>query len=120
MEKENSDLHQEHLDFVKSNFDELRDRAIEDLTRYTSGWAVYTIDFLNSVAEINGSARRLEAGVVSLVRNGHAHRFTEPHVARLLREAEDVWSVRIDELIGLLAAECSRIEDKQVKPASHS
>ena len=115
MGHELTDSHQQHLDFVKDNFEQLRDCAIEDLTRYTSAWSVYTIDFLNCLAEIQGSDLRLDNSVVMLIRNDDRHRITEPRVPKLLSEAQDARSIKINELIGLLSSTCSKIDAKEAK-----
>jgi len=115
MGHELTDSHQQHLDFVKDNFEQLRDCAIEDLTRYTSAWSVYTIDFLNCLAEIQGSDLRLDNSVVMLIRNDDQHRITEPRVPKLLSEAQDARSIKINELIGLLSSTCSKIDAKEAK-----
>lgn len=109
MHKELTEPHQQHLDYIESNFDNLRDRAIDDLTHYTRRWAIYTIDFLNSVAEIQGSSQRVDEHVVSLVRNDRK-RIGEPRVEILLGEAKSAGSMEIEEVIRLISAECSKIK----------
>ena len=115
MGHELTDSHQQRLDFVKDNFEQLRDCAIEDLTCYTSAWAVYTIDFLNCLAEIQGADVRLDNSVVTLVRNEDRHRITEPRISKLLSEAQDAQSIKINELIGLLTSTCSKIDAKEAR-----
>jgi hypothetical protein len=94
-----------HLQHILDHFDDFREMAIEDLTHYTSPWAVYTVDFLNTVAEIQGSDARIEERMVSQLA-GNARRLLDPKVARLLREARDARSMKVDEIIGRIASEC--------------
>lgn len=97
--------HAHHLKHILDHFDDFREMAIEDLTHYTSPWAVYTVDFLNTVAEIQGSDARVEERMVSQLAS-NAKRLLDPKVARLLREARDARSMRVEEIIGRIADEC--------------
>jgi hypothetical protein len=90
-------------EFVDKHFDRLRDAALHDLTSYVSGWSVYTIDFLNAVAELQGFSKRLSAETVVALRKG-PKRIREPRLAELFREAEDARSLKIDEVLELVAA----------------
>jgi len=60
MRQEPTSIQRKNFDFIKSNFARLRDCAVEDLIHYTSPWAIYTVDFLNSVAEMQGIDARLD------------------------------------------------------------
>ena len=112
MHTDSTQEHQQHLDYVDRNFDALRACAIEDLTHYTSRWAVYTVDFLNCVAEIQGCPERVDGDIVSRIRNDRK-RILEPRVEKLISEAKSARSMRIDEVIGLISAECSRIAPEE-------
>jgi hypothetical protein len=89
--------------FVDEHFDRLREAAVHDLTSYVSGWSIYTIDFLNAVAELQGNPKRLSAETVVALRKG-PKRIREPRLAELLREADDARSLKISEVIELVAA----------------
>lgn len=90
-------------EFVDIHFDRLRDAALHDLTSYVSGWSVYTIDFLNAVAELQGISKRLSSETVVALRKG-PKRIREPRLTELFREADDAQSLKIDEVLELVAA----------------
>lgn len=91
-------------EFIERNFDKLREAAIQDLTRYTCGWSVYSINFLNAIAAMQGAKSRLGPEVVAELRKG-PKRVCDPRVAELMREARDPRSMRIEEIIALVSAE---------------
>jgi hypothetical protein len=90
--------------FVERNFDALRGAAIEDLTRYSCGWSVYSINFLNAVAELQGVASRMEPHVISALRRD-AKRIRNPGLAKLMRRADTPRSMKIEEIMTLISAE---------------
>lgn len=90
-------------EFVEEHFDRLREAAVHDLTSYVSGWSIYTIDFLNAVAELQGNPKRLSAETVVALRKG-PKRIREPRLTELLRAADDAHALRIGEIIELVAA----------------
>ncbi len=92
--------------FIERNFDALRVAAIEDLTRYSSGWSVYSINFLNAVADLQGVPSRIKPLVVSRLRRD-AKRVRNPRLARLMRRAQTPRSMKIEEIMTLISAELS-------------
>lgn len=93
-------------DFVSKNFDQLRNAAIEDLTRYVSGWSVYSVKFLNSVAEFQGVDARLDPDVIPELRRD-AKRVEVPHLRKLFRQATDAQTMEIEKIIEIISAEAS-------------
>ncbi len=90
--------------FVERNFDALRVAAIEDLTRYSCGWSVYSINFLNAIADLQGVPSRIEPRVISHLRRD-AKRIRNPRLARLMRRADAPRSMKIEEIMALISAE---------------
>jgi hypothetical protein len=94
-------------DFVERNFDHLRENAIQDFTRYACGWSVYSINFLNAVAELQGVNLRLRPEIVPELRRG-SKRVGEPRLAKLMQEARDARSMKIEDIITLISAQAKR------------
>lgn len=96
-------------EYVEQHFACLRDAALQDLTSYVSGWSVYTIDFLNTVAELQAVPERLSAEAVVALRKGPKC-IRERRLAILIRDAKDPWSMKIAEILELIAA---KAEDRR-------
>ncbi len=94
-------------DFVEEHFDQLKNAAIEDLTRYVSGWSVYSVKFINSVAEFQGVDARLDPEVIPELRK-ESKRVEVPHLRKLFRQATDAQSMEIERIIELISAEASQ------------
>ena len=90
--------------FVEQFFDALRDNAIQDLTRYVSGWSIYSVHFLNAVAMVQGVSVRLDNETILLLRRG-AKRATAPDLLPLLREATGPRDMAIERIIRLIRDE---------------
>ena len=90
--------------FVEQNFDALRGAAIEDLTRYSCGWSVYSISFLNAVADLQGVPSRLDRHVISELRRD-GKRVRNPRLAKLMRKADTPDAMKIEEIMSLISAE---------------
>lgn len=106
MRQNNSDFTLYSAEFVERNFERLRQAAIQDLTRYTCGWSIYSINFLNAVAELQGVEARLGGEVVTALRRD-AKRVRNPRLAELMRQARDARSMKIEEIMALISAEAS-------------
>ena len=94
-------------DFVRANFAKLKDNAIQDLTRYVSGWSIYSIHFLNAVAQLQGVAARLDNETILALRRG-AKRATAPDLVPLLRDANDADAMEIERIINLIREEAGQ------------
>ena len=90
--------------FVERNFDALRVAAIEDLTRYSCGWSIYSINFLNAVADLQGVPARIKPRVIARLRRD-GKRIRNPRLARLMRRAQTPRSMKIEEIMTLISAE---------------
>ena len=93
--------------FVEASFDKLRDNAIQDITRYVSGWSIYSVHFLNAVAIMQDVEARLDNETLLALRRG-AKRAAAPDLVPLLREARDPRSMQIERIIGLIRAEAGQ------------
>lgn len=94
-------------DFVRANFAKLTDNAIQDLTRYVSGWSIYSIHFLNAVAQMQGVAARLDNETIVALRRG-AKRATAPDLVPLLRDAGSVEEMEIERIVNLIREEAGQ------------
>ena len=94
-------------DFVRANFARLKENAIQDITRYVSGWSIYSIHFLNAVAQMRGIEARLDNETILALRRG-AKRATAPDLVPLLRDAEDVDAMEIERIVALIREEAGQ------------
>ena len=94
-------------DFVRANFARLKDNAIQDLTRYVSGWSIYSIHFLNAVAMLQGVEVRLDNETILALRRG-AKRATAPDLVPLLRDASDADTMEVERIIALIREEAGQ------------
>ncbi len=99
-------------EFLSENFDDLRNAAIEDLTRYVSGWSVYSVKFLNSVAELQGIDARLDPEIIPELRR-LSKRVEVPHLRKLIRQATDADSMEVEKIIEIISAQASPHMSKQ-------
>ena len=90
--------------FVEQFFDSLRENAIQDLTRYVSGWSIYSVHFLNAIAQMQGIDIRLDNETILLLRRG-AKRATAPDLLPLLQEPQNAAAMQIERIIGTIRAE---------------
>ena len=90
--------------FVEQFFDALRENAIQDLTRYVSGWSIYSIHFLNAVAMAQGVDARLDNETILLLRRG-AKRAKAPELLPLLEEATGPGDMEIERVIRVIRDE---------------
>ena len=95
-------------DYIENNFDSLRDAALQNLTSYVCGWSMYTMEFLNAVAVLQGSKRRLDLDAVVALRKG-PKRIRDPRLATLIRESRSARTMKIDEIIELIE---SKVEER--------
>ena len=89
-------------EYIDRHFDSLQKAALENLTSYVSGWSIYSIDFLNAVAELQGSPQRVGPDAVVALRRG-PKRIRDPRLAALIGEANDARSMPIDEIIEMIS-----------------
>ena len=94
-------------DFVASSFERLRENAIQDLTRYVSGWSIYSIHFLNAVAIARGTPGRLDNETILALRRG-AKRATAPDLLPLLKSATGIDDMEIERIIALIREEAGQ------------
>ena len=92
--------------YVDRNFARLRDTLIEELTRYSCAWSVYSLNVLNTVASMQGLETRLDGDVIVTLRKHHK-RIKNPKVADLIRNAESVHSMDVEKIMTLIEAEVS-------------
>ena len=90
--------------FVEQFFDALRVNAVQDLTRYVSGWSIYSVHFLNAVAMMQGVPVRLDNETILLLRRG-AKRATAPELLPLLQAATGPHDMEIERIIRLIRDE---------------
>ena len=90
--------------FVEQFFDALRENAIQDLTRYVSGWSIYSIHFLNAVAMAQGVATRLDNETILLLRRG-AKRAKAPELLPLLQRATGPTDMEVERIIRVIRDE---------------
>lgn len=94
-------------EFVRANFSKLTDNAIQDLTRYVSGWSIYSIHFLNAVAQLQGVGARLDNETIVSLRRG-AKRATAPDLVPLLRDANGAEEMEVERIINLIREEAGQ------------
>ena len=94
-------------DFVRANFAKLKDNAIQDLTRYVSGWSIYSIHFINAVAQLQGVAARLDNETILALRRG-AKRATAPDLVPLLRDAGSAQEMEVERIVNLIREEAGQ------------
>ena len=102
--------------YIDRNFERLRETLIEELTRYSCGWSVYSLSVLNTVASIQGIKARLEGDVIVTLRQHHK-RIRNPQVAALIRDADDAHSMNVEEIIALISAEVSALGARTLNTA---
>ena len=90
--------------FVERFFGSLRENAVQDLTRYVSGWSIYSVHFLNAVAMMQGVSARLDNETILLLRRG-AKRAKAPELLPLLEAATGPHDMEIERIIGVIRAE---------------
>ena len=90
--------------FVEQFFASLRENAVQDLTRYVSGWSIYSVHFLNAVAMMQGVAARLDSETIVLLRRG-AKRATAPQLLPLLNAATGPHDMDVETIIRLIREE---------------
>ena len=91
--------------FVESNFDALRVAAIEDLTRYSCGWSIHSISFLNAVAD---SSRRTGAHQAARDFPSEERRQEDPKSTAGKTDAQGsdaAFTMKIEEIMTLISAE---------------
>lgn len=103
-----------HLDYVQDHFTQLRDCAVEEFCHYSSRWIVYSIDFLNCVAEIQGKSARIDEPAVTL-HHSTRKRLCGRRVEQLLRQADSAGTMKVTEVIRLISAECSDLDPPEHK-----
>jgi hypothetical protein len=94
--------------YVDRNFARLQETLIEELTRYSCAWSVYSLNVLNTVASMQGLETRLDGDVIVTLRKHHK-RIKNPQVAALIRNAEDVHSMNVGKIMSLIEAEVSEL-----------
>lgn len=92
--------------YVDRNFERLQNTLIEELTRYSCAWSVYSLNVLNTVASMQGLETRLEGDVIVTLRK-HQKRIKNPQVADLIRNAKCVQSMDVEKIMSLIEAEVS-------------
>ena len=90
--------------FVERFFAALRDNAVQDLTRYVSGWSIYSVHFLNAVALVQDVPERLDNETILLLRRG-AKRAKAPELLPLLRAATGPHDMDVRRIIRLIRDE---------------
>jgi len=94
--------------YIDRNFARLRDTLIEELTRYSCAWSVYSLNVLNTVASMQGLETRLDGDVIVTLRKHHK-RIKNPQVADLIRNAKSVRSMDVEKIMTLIEAEVSEL-----------
>jgi len=94
--------------YIDRNFTRLRDTLIEELTRYSCAWSVYSLNVLNTVASMQGLETRLDGDVIVTLRKHHK-RIKNPQVAELIRNAKSVRSMDVEKIMRLIEAEVSEL-----------
>ena len=94
-------------EFVEKSFAKLCENAIQDLTRYVSGWSIYSIHFLNRVAMMRGLDARLDNETILALRRG-AKRATAPDLLPLLEQATGPHDMEIERIIALIREEAGQ------------
>ena len=111
--------------FIEQNFTALRNAALRDLTCYVSAWSIYTVKFLNSVAEIQGLSMRVSDDAIQTLRTGQK-RVRDLRLAKLLQDAKDPGSMDIVQVMEVIAsrvaarkrAQCNKLPRSRRKPSS--
>ena len=93
--------------FVEQFFASLRDNAVQDLTRYVSGWSIYSVHFLNAVAMMQGVDARLDNGTILALRRG-AKRARAPELVPLLADAQGPMDMDIAQVIAIIRREAGQ------------
>jgi len=87
---------------------------VEEFCHYSSRWIIYSIDFLNCVAEIQGRRARIDERAVSLHYSARK-RLCGRRVEQLLRQADSAGTMKVTEVINLISKECSDLDPPRMK-----